>query len=97
VNCHLLALNSFATGTDDVLANANAGTTDIKFSRCGFSVADGYICDLPLWTGNFDFIYCSSGTSVKMVLLITEAAHQTLKLIIVCLVMVPITLWLLMV
>ena len=54
-----------ATGTDDVLANANAGTTDIKFSRCGFSVADGYICDLPLWTGNFDFIYCSSGTSVK--------------------------------
>ena len=54
-----------ATTTDSVLLNANAGTTAVKFTRCSFVVADGYICNLDLWTGNILFRYCAGGASVK--------------------------------
>ena len=53
------------TGTDSIIFNANAGTTSIKFTRCSFAVADGYIFKLNLWTGNLLLRYCVGGASVK--------------------------------
>ena len=47
-----------------ILSSNAAGSTSITFSRCGFSLTNGYICNLPNWTGNIQLKYCS-GNSVS--------------------------------
>jgi hypothetical protein len=52
----------FVSGTD-VLNSAAAGAATIKFTRCSFSITNGYICNLANWTGAILFKYCNEGTS----------------------------------
>lgn len=61
-----LAFNriGFSSSTH-VLSSASAGTTTIKFSRCVFSVTNGYICNLTNWTGAISIKYCTEGTSTS--------------------------------
>lgn len=57
-----------------VLDSAAAGTTVIKFSRCLFAVANGYICNLTNWTGAISFKYCTDASTNNGVITNTAAA-----------------------
>jgi hypothetical protein len=47
----------------DIISSAAAGTTVLKMIRCRFVVTNGYVYNLPNWTGQLNIRYCQDATT----------------------------------
>lgn len=47
-----------ATGTDSIFSSAVAGSTTLNCLRCQFTINNGYIYNLPNWTGQLVLRWC---------------------------------------
>lgn len=54
--CHL-------TGTAAIISNAASGSATISFEECFFRVTDGFICDLPNWSGDVTIKNCDNAST----------------------------------
>ena len=63
--CTFTSLGLSSVGVNGHVLTSNAvGTAEINFTLCEFNIFDGYICNLPNWTGSINLALCKDLSSV---------------------------------